>query len=271
MHTAKQTAEACVSRMKRKRIKDGILNALAAIERNSIAYQAAVLADTLHSLNASSFEFPVSLNEEDMNVLYAERLAKAGTEAYSIYLRLRRAGPDKRCSYCRSQIANTLDHFIPRTVIPALSIEPWNLVPSCGICNNALQDRWTSEPDERPLHPYHMPDVGRWLYGKFVGFDPAVIEFSASPDRYLVSDELDNRIRTQFRELRLARLFGSVAASELTVAQTTIRTTFRQVSLVRDHLEETAEREFAVDNNALRGVIYETMAGSDRFIESNLP
>lgn len=59
------------------------------------------------------------------------------------------------CPYCSFGEVTTLDHFLPKTVFPYLSITPANLVPSCSYCNTKKHIRYADPKTSRTLfHPF---------------------------------------------------------------------------------------------------------------------
>lgn len=76
--------------------------------------------------------------------------------AYNSRLR-KRPHPDDLCAYCEKNDAGTLDHYIPKSKNPLLSVSPANLVPACGPCNEKL-DR-----TGKKFHPYFDVVDFKWL------------------------------------------------------------------------------------------------------------
>lgn len=273
--SASDTAKACVERMQNNnQIKILVQASLSQFDSNSQTYQTAATADALHTLTADDFPHPGGLSDEQMRRLYKEQLAAARSAAYHIYLSLRQSGPGRRCTYCRYQVADGLDHVIPKALMSALSIEPWNLVPACSLCNRRLLDQWPTNPAQRLLHPYFMPKIGRWLYATVDNGSPGtdeevVVRFRAQPDSQL-GEELCSRVRFQFRTLGLDATFGTLALDELRPIQTTLRQQFDHKDDARAHLSEQADIHQASDVNNLRGVLYEALAQDDIFIGNHL-
>lgn len=202
-------------------------------------------------------------------------LRAAGSAAYWIYRSLQQSGPGRRCTYCRYQVADSLDHVIPKTLMSALSIEPWNLVPACSLCNRSLRAQWPTDPAQRMLHPYFMPKIGRWLYARVDNGAPGtdeevVVRFYAEPDTKEFGEELCSRVRWQFASLGLDRTFGAIAVDELRPIQATLRAHFERKDDAHEHLSEQSDIHFEVDPNNLRGVLYETLAQDDTFIGNHL-
>ncbi|WP_191986299.1 HNH endonuclease [Mycobacteroides salmoniphilum] len=208
-----------------------------------------------------------------MRKLYEQRLARPRTPAYPIYEQLRNSGAGRRCAYCRAGTARTLDHFIPKHHIGTLAIEPWNLVPCCDSCNNHLGHRWDRSPSGRAIHPYFMPDLGRWLRASVdVSHDPtepAIVVYRPDPDPSL-GEELCSRVRAQFEALSLRGTIGTFAVDELQTVQRRLQTRFWDEHDAREYLAEEAEVLLEYDSNSIRGVLYEALSVSTAFICANL-
>lgn len=273
--SASDTAKACVERMRNtNQIKTAVLAALSQFDINSLTYQIAATADALHTLTVEDVPAPGGLTDAQMHRLYKEQLASPASAAHHIYRTLQLSGPGRRCAYCRYQVADSLDHVIPKALMSALSIEPWNLVPACSLCNRRLLDRWPTDPAQRMLHPYFMPTIGRWLYATVDNGSPGteeevVVRFRAQPDSEL-GEQLCGRVRFQFKALRLGTTFGTLAVDELRPIQATLRQQFERKDDARDHLSEQADIHLAADVNNLRGVLYEALAQDDTFIGNHL-
>lgn len=250
-------------------MKVAVLKGLPQFDHNSDTYRAAAENDTLHTVTAAEFPLPDGITTDDMEHLYDDQLSRSRT-AYPIYQALRTSGPGQRCTYCRCQTADTLDHYIPKKVLGALSIEPWNLVPCCTRCNRNLSAAWETDPSRRMLHPYFMPDLGRWLQAEIVDSEDPYVVFRAEPDPNQLNEEIGMRIRAQFDALHLRETLGSIAIDELQIIQKRVNNNFSLEHLARDHLLEQAAELFELDTNSLRGVLCETAANDANFIQNHL-
>jgi hypothetical protein len=270
--SASETAYCCVKNVRAERnmkLRTTVIKSLAQFDTNSYIYRAAAANDSLHTVNAALFPAPGGLPDEDMERLYDNHLAESRT-AYPIYHQLRRSGPGERCTYCRNQTADSLDHFIPKKVLPALSIEPWNLVPCCTPCNRNLSNTWETDPSRRRIHPYFMPELNRWLHAAIVDDGDVYPVFRAEPKSGDLDDELCSRILAQFEALNLRETLGSIGIQELQVIQHRLRTRFEDEDSARAHLLEQADELFELDANSLRGVLYEATALDDEFVRTHL-
>ncbi|WP_411353243.1 HNH endonuclease [Gordonia bronchialis] len=107
------------------------------------------------------------LSDIELRWLYENQLVRQGRKARHVYDHIKTNALHGLCSYCQYGTANTLDHFIPVSVVQALSIDPWNLVPACDRCNKLLLATFATQTEQQLLHPYAQPQSVptdlRWL------------------------------------------------------------------------------------------------------------
>ncbi|EOX3824856.1 hypothetical protein [Enterobacter roggenkampii] len=59
-----------------------------------------------------------------------------------------------KCPYCGQGVCSTLDHYFDKDTFCELSLNVWNLVPSCGDCNFKKLNKRINSSTERFLHPF---------------------------------------------------------------------------------------------------------------------
>lgn len=259
--TAIEVATACVRGVRDRGLRDAVLAGLGHIESNSDSYRDLGEADSLHEIAQQGYSIP-NVTARSMKWLYEDRLARPSSAARRYYDQIMIGAPLGLCVYCRHSEAATLDHFAPKAHHPTLAIEPMNLVPACLRCNNRLRDDWSSEPVEQMLHPYFMPEAGRWLFATIEHVDPVVVRFEARPSPGLSSD-LRQRVAGAFEKLQLASFFATNSAAELTGLGRRLSSSQEAMAGIRAFLSEAAEVGFASDVNDRRGAMYEALALDD--------
>ncbi|MFE4457670.1 hypothetical protein ACFROC_09975 [Nocardia tengchongensis] len=262
--TVAETAQLCARGIRDKALAQRVLDTRDALTSNSDRLRKAVAEDMMHTLDDTACPVGPHLSATEMKALYTGQLAKRDRPARAHYDRIMSSAPFGLCIYCQYGCATTLDHVIPKTLVPGLAIDPWNLVPCCGPCNHTLGAAHSLEPDRQFLHPYAMPPLGRWLVGQVREQAPVTVEFFAAPDPDLAL-HIQQRVRHQFETLQLARYFTVVSAQQIT---TTTRTLARRWNAadhltVREYLCELAQQEAEVDVNNRRAVVFEALADSD--------
>jgi len=183
------------------------------------------------------------------------------------YARHAHGNPDS--PLCGQHIVSTLDHYLPKTRYPALTVAPWNLVPACHDCNKAKSDTRPLTADEEALHPYYDDIEGDlWLAAEVVESAPAALRFLVSPPHGW-NDTLTARVLRQFQMLKLARLYAAKGAQELTDLHNLLRTHFATggPDEVRLLLQQFAESCRAANMNGWRTATYRALANSDWYCQ----
>lgn len=274
--TVEDVIRECAAGIQNADMKGRLLNSLGDMSANNVRYQADGSSSRLHTVTRNRYRVS-ELSDDELKWLYDNRLGKSGdTGAGKIRGRLLISAPDERCCYCQQSIATTLDHFVPKTVIPGLAIDPWNLVPCCQECNHKMGSAYGTSAAEEMLHPYFWPkDVGRWLYANASVSTYVDVTFYSSPDSGL-PDALRERMAAEFEQLELATKFKVLAAKELRALRGRYSQMARTLSkmglptsqtpdFVRANLLESAEERERVDENDLFLALYKGLAESNPY------
>ncbi|MBF6357904.1 HNH endonuclease [Nocardia higoensis] len=262
--TVHETASTCAEQIANQGLAERVLAARAQLTDNSAKLQYAARSDQLYLIDRTMCAV-AELDDDELTDLYTNHLSRKRKRAREHYDAIMSGALDGLCSYCQYGIAKQLDHFVPKTRVPGLAIDPWNLVPSCADCNHRLRNTYASSPEGQLLHPYAMPVVGRWLHAHVpIEQLPVNVEFFADPDAVL-DDGLQKRIRNQFEVLGLAELYATVVSRELTTATRRLVRLFSdaETSVIRAHLREAAVERGMPDPNAHVAVMYEALSESD--------
>lgn len=266
--TADDAAKACAAGIRDKALRDAVTAARQDFSANSIRFQAVAAIDELHTVVSGDYAV-TNLSKAELTDLYSKQIARSNSPARkAIYEVLLGAAPMGRCVYCREGDPRTLDHYVPKALVPGLAIDPWNLVPACRDCNMQLGDGYSGEAQEQFLHPYFLGPLGRWLRAEVVQTTPPDLRFHADPDAGL-STEVATRIVYQFNRLKLGSRYSKRCATEVTGLGRILPSRFDGCAPceVRDFLKEQAEIGFADDDNDRRAVMFEALAASDWYCE----
>lgn len=172
-----------------------------------------------------------------------------------------------RCPLCECGNVSTLDHFLPKSVFPALAIDPLNLIPACRDCNHTMQADLATSPDTEHIHPYFWKDEGSWLKGSIVQSDAPFVRFyvQAPPDW---TPTRVKRVESHFARLALGRKLAVASASavrEVTLSLAPL-IAIGDSELVHSHLVEVAESTAeGFGENYWRTVVLRTLADEEWF------
>ncbi|WP_186766458.1 HNH endonuclease [Phaeobacter marinintestinus] len=151
-------------------------------------------------------------NEELENV-YDRVLVKGGERP--AYNKIRSSAPLNVCPLCFARFVKSVDHYLPKSDFPELSVVYRNLVPCCSDCNKTKGTEYGETAETQLFHPY-FDDWGDWFFlianveineGVDVAF--SVEQPDGMPD--LAFERATNHLET----LGLAALYSDLSAVEL--------------------------------------------------------
>ncbi|WP_423186822.1 hypothetical protein ACO1PK_00990 [Alishewanella sp. d11] len=156
----------------------------------------------------------------ELKSLYSSHMVPAKKPARSYYDQLKMSAPLNICPYCGFGHVTTLDHYLAKANYPCFSVLAINLVPSCADCNKGKSSSLATTKGNQSLHPYfdHGHFVNeQWLYAEVEQqSSPPSIKFSAIPPTHW-QDIDKERVKSHFKDFKLAARFKVQAATELAV------------------------------------------------------
>lgn len=230
-----------------------------------------------HATNNTLFSFPRCLrgNDDQLVVggitkgelvdLYSSQLARKKSTARKFYDQVMMLAPSGKCPFCSCAPAETLDHFMSKSIYPAFSVLLLNLTPACFSCNKG-KGFAAINSDDQVLHPYYEPDLIEttpWLYAELIETVPASVRFKAIPPADWPPD-LAVRLVNYFRDFKIAWRFGIEAASELS-SQAAYLIDIQSPQERHNHLDRVARVERRDSKNSWKAALFEALAQSEWF------
>ena len=122
------------------------------------------------------------------------------------------AAAKRTCLLCNAAQPGSIDHLLPQSEYPALSIFSGNLIAACEHCNRLKSNTSNDEPTQQFVHPY-FEQIPRDI--AFLRAD-AIVDGVLSPqfeivDHPEIDDELTARLRWQFAELEIGDFYRNEA------------------------------------------------------------
>lgn len=163
-----------------------------------------------------------SVTKKELTDIYSSHMVGKNKPARKIYDSLLNNAPLGKCPFCGIGHASTLDHFLPKTKYPTLSVAPKNLIPSCKDCNTGKSTSIATTAETQILHPYFDSEKiinERWVFAKITrdlyhSSFPNEVEFFTCPPGHWCNI-LKERVKYHFNSFDLARKFSIEAANEL--------------------------------------------------------
>lgn len=98
---------------------------------------------------------PEGISKTYLSQVYSDTFSKEDKPGRIYYDIIRGQAPCARCPICGSKGGNThLDHYLPKSEFPTLSVTPDNLIPICSACNEKKGTYHSLDRKTRPFHLY---------------------------------------------------------------------------------------------------------------------
>lgn len=156
-----------------------------------------------------------AVSSAELQALYSDSLSATRGAARPVYDAIRNAPPNGRCPLCGVGTVTVLDHHLPKSRYPDLSVCPFNLVPACDFCNNAKRARFPTSAGEQTIHPYY-DDYTReqWIFARLDAAGPPALVFRAKAPAYWPPVARERAAR-HFEVVKLGQSYTSNANDDL--------------------------------------------------------
>lgn len=161
----------------------------------------------------SKSTIPAGIANSDISSVYTEKFVPQGSPGRKYYNAIMEQAVRGVCPICGVRIAYTLDHYLPKSKVPTLSVTPNNLIPACRDCNMDKQADLSYNPLDMPVHLYYdaIPNEP-WLFVKFKDNLEAIYYISCQ-DSWEIG--LRSRLEKHLDFYNLHTLYSSHAAQEI--------------------------------------------------------
>lgn len=245
-----QVFATCISRVRDKPLKSRLKESRTSVAEKCEDYHKKALSKSLHKVKPQATVG--KLTSEEMVAVYTSRMAKAKSPGRGVYDRISETPRYRLCPLCGVGTANTLDHFLPKSKFPALSVNPNNLVPACSWCQWYKDDYAPTQRGEQLLHPYYDDyNNEAWLFAEVMEVTPVVFRYFAAPPAHWAYWE-KQRVSKHLTQLQLDQLFSNNAGSRLSEIRARLMSLFKAggPTAVREHLRGELESSEACHINS---------------------
>jgi hypothetical protein len=212
-----------------------------------------------------------STTKEDFKKLYSTHMVGQKKPAREIYDALKLGAPLNICPFCGFGHVGTLDHYLPKSRYPYLTVLPINLVPSCYDCNKGKGSGLPETPEQQCLHPYFdhgLITTEQWLFAKVIETSPATIQYFVRPPKDW--EQIDKeRVETHFFDFDLSSRFSTQATTELTILKELLLYDYNINGMdgVQSELKKRATVAFGLHKNAWNTALFQALAKSDWYCD----
>lgn len=177
------------------------------VEQNSCFLRYA--RDNQYQMFQEDFPGDFDIFKTKMVSLYDDKFSKKGTNVRKYYDEIKLLSPHNRCPYCLKREVRSLDHFLPKSEYPSLSITDSNLIPSCSDCN---KDKLNSTDVYINYYFEDIDDVSYMVcnvnFSKEINFHYELVKPSSW------SQTKFDRLKNQFEKTNLLKFYGEQAKLE---------------------------------------------------------
>lgn len=207
----------------------------------------------------------------ELKNLYSHHMVGKEKPARLIYDNVMLSAPLRRCPYCGIGITTTLDHYLPKTRFPLLSVLTLNLIPSCKDCNTDKRVGFATTEAMQTLHPYFENAsilTEQWLYARLNENTPPSLEYFVSAPLHW-NNSLKNRVREHFNSYNLSSRYSVEASSGLAILKNVLDAVWELSGAegVMQHLQSSASGHARMHLNAWDTAMYQALSTNAWYYE----
>lgn len=213
-----------------------------------------------------------NIGEKEMKSAYTYRMVTPGLPGNIFYNSLKNAAPYGKCPLCSVRLVETLDHYLPKSLYPILSVVPVNLIPACSSCNIGKKISFPSNSIEQTFHPYY-DDVQNepWIKASLLPAEPFGFDYFVDcPDNW--EQIKKDRAENHFNSFKLNALFTAHANEEFRGAKRQLKNLYNQdPNQLIEHLKDAfTSRRDELGINSWQAVMYYSLLKNNWFIQGGV-
>ena len=151
--TAAASYDLCISRVRNRSLRTRLRSVRPNVTSAAANYVTLAETSLLHTFPRSA-NVAGAVTKEEMGAVYTARMVGKKGPGRGLYDALIAGATRGRCPLCGVGQVTTLDHHLPKSKFPVLSVTPANLVPACTWCQNAKLEGFPRTAEEQTIHPY---------------------------------------------------------------------------------------------------------------------
>lgn len=256
----------CIDNLQDTTLKQELIDAKNQFETAEVDFENKITTNTLYQI-PQNIAISDTIDSSVLKSLYTDRMVNNKNKGRTYYNSIFSSAPYGRCPFCNVKQVRALDHYLPKSKYPILSITPNNLVPSCSDCNkDKLVDSPTNSEGET-LHPY-FDDIEDfdWLKARIITLNPIKFEYYISPpDNW--TDLLKTRLINHFSAYLLNDLYSIHAIEEFENIKQQITNLFQTAGEkeLKEHIMDCYNSRYSVNRNSWQTAFYDCLYNNTDF------
>ena len=265
-HAVKAVLNALVATIQNPDLKRRLMEAVTLIEAAESVYLSKAELFKLYEISAAN-KIGEVLSDEASN-LYTSSFVRKSSPTRHIYNEILLSA-NGICPLCNHFPAKTLDHHLAKSIHPAFTVTPANLIPSCKSCNLDTGARKIVMSSDQTIHPYFdSVDDSVWLKAEVDQIGQRIKFFADPPATWEESKQM--LVKRHFEVFQLNSIYTIQAGVELVPnfhELNRIRLRGGPIDL-RKHLLEKAQDRRHVGLNNWQAAMFQGMADSEWYCDS---
>ncbi|MCL6264916.1 HNH endonuclease [Flagellimonas myxillae] len=262
--------EDCVDNLKNQVLKQEILDSIDFFTTAESEFEDKINGNNLYQIEQNKI-ISESIDSTVLKSIYSDRMVNKNNKGRVYYDSIFVSAPSGKCPFCSVRLVGALDHYLPKSKYPLLSVTPINLVPSCNDCNKDKLVDTPNSREEETLHPY-FDDIENfdWLKAKIITLKPIKFEYYISPpDDW--TDLLKARLKHHFSAYLLNELYSIHAIEEFENIKLQITKLFQTggVNLLKEHILDCYKSRYSVNKNSWQTAFYHCLYNDSDFCDGN--
>lgn len=266
LFSAIDTFKECVDMVRDEDLKSRLIGCNSLIIDAEMEFNVKITKGKIYTIKKESV-VNSNVTSKELEKVYTYRMAKKGSKGRAIYDKIISKPTLGICPLCNHRLVETLDHYLPKSSFPRLTVTPTNLIPSCYPCNKGKLTSIPSNSDEETLHPYfdHVENDD-WIFAKVNKTNPVSLTYYPNPPTYWEKLLRDRAIH-HFKSFSLDHLYSIQGAVLLISINERLRTIYKKKGAigVKKYLKEEAKSRLKVDKNSWQSVFYRTLSNDHWF------
>ena len=256
----------CIDNLQDQNLKQELVDSTNQFTAAETEFESKININSLYQIS-QNIEISNTINSSVLKGIYTDRMLKKKNKGRVFYDSIFISAPNGKCPFCNVKQVRTLDHYLPKSKYPILSITPNNLVPSCSDCNkDKLVDSPTNS-EEETLHPY-FDDIENfdWLKARIITIKPIKFEYFISPPTGW-SDLLKVRLTNHFSAYLLNELYSIHAIEEFENIKLQVTKLYQIVGVdqLKEHILECYNSRYSVNKNSWQTAFYSCLYNNEDF------
>lgn len=260
----------CIDNLQNENLKQELIDSTNQFTNAERDFENKISTNSLY-LISQNIEISNTINSSVLKGIYTNRMVKKTNKGREFYNSIFISAPNGKCPFCNVKQVRTLDHYLPKSKYPILSITPNNLVPSCSDCNkDKLVDSPTSS-EEETLHPY-FDNIENfdWLKARIITINPIKFEYYILPPNEW-SDILKTRLINHFSAYLLNDLYSIHAIEEFENIKQQLTNLHQNLGIIqlKEHILDCYTSRYSVNKNSWQTAFYNCLYENEDFCNGN--